>query len=61
MKIVLPKFPSVFPGLLLCEEKMELIRDYVLALQREAEELTEGFSVTYRGQEYDFLPSFKDR
>ena len=40
---------------------MELIRDYVLALQQEAQEVTGGFSVVFRGQEYDFLPSFKDR
>lgn len=51
----------MLPGLLMCEEKMELISDFVLTLQQEAEELTDGFSITFMGQEFDFLPSFKDR
>ena len=54
---------SLFPssGLLMCEEKPHLITDFVLSLQREAEELTDGFSVQHKGGEYDFLPTYRDR
>ena len=45
----------------MCEEKPDLISDFVVTLQREAEELSDGFTIIFRGNEYDFLPKFTDR
>ena len=50
------------PGLLACEEHLELIRPFVTTLQAESKALQEtGYQVLYNGEEYDFLPVFKHR
>ena len=50
-----------FPGLLMAEERAENILGFLLHLQQQSIDLEEGFQVEYGGEEYDFLPKFKDR
>ena len=46
----------------MCEEKLDLIQDFVTTLQRQSIELSRtGFTVTYQGEEYGFVPTFRDR
>lgn len=46
----------------MCEEKIDLIKDFVTTIQRQCMELnTTGFTVQYKGEEYGFVPSFRDR
>ena len=40
---------------------MELIREFVTTLQRELEEVKDGFDLEHRGREYQFTVNIKDR
>ena len=49
-------------GLLTCEEHLELIRPFVTTLQAQSQALSDtGYTVVFRGEEYDFIPTFKHR
>ena len=48
-------------GLLMAEEKLENIQVFLLRLQEQAETLKDGFSVSYKGEEFDFVADFIDR
>ena len=43
------------------DEKEEVILKSVLWLQKMQEEMTDGFSVFYKGEEFVFVPSFIER
>ena len=43
------------------DEKEEVILKSVLWLQKREEELKEGFTVTYKGQEFVFVPRYIER
>ena len=45
----------------MCEEKLELIRDFVTTLQTELDEIKDGFELEHRGKEYHFTLNIKDR
>ena len=45
----------------MAEERAENILGFLLHLQQQSIDLEEGFQVEYGGEEYDFLPKFKDR
>ena len=48
-------------AVLMSEEKQEIMLKMVLYLQKKQNELLDGFSVTYKGEEYTFVPRFVDR
>jgi hypothetical protein len=48
-------------GLLVAEEKIYLISEFVTTLQQQGENLKEGFTVEFEGEQYDFVPHFTDR
>ena len=43
------------------DEKDDVILKSVLWLQKREEEMTDGFTVTYKGQEYVFVPRYIER
>ena len=43
------------------DEKEEVILKSVLWLQKREEELKDGFTVTYKGQEFVFVPRYIER
>ena len=50
-----------FSAALIAEEKLENVTGLVLLLQRREEEMKEGFTVTYKDQDFIFVPEFLDR
>ena len=48
-------------GLLVAEEKLENIQNFILRIQQQEENLKEGFRVEYKEGEYDFVPEYIDR
>ena len=46
---------------LIGEENLANLTEIVHLLQEGEENLTEGFTVTYQDQEYNFVPQFIDR
>ena len=48
-------------GLLVAEEKLEELEQFVLRLQHQLSTIENGFSVTYNHAEYDFTVTFVDR
>ena len=56
------EFATRILGLLACEEHLDLIQPFVTTLQAESQALSDtGYTVTYKGFEYDFVPIFKHR
>ena len=48
-------------GLLVAEEKLANIREFILRIQTQQESLSGGFTVLHMGEEYNFVPKFIDR
>ena len=48
-------------GLLLAEERLCEIQNFVLRFQQQMETIKDGFSVEYNNEQYDFTLSFIDR
>ena len=49
------------PGALIGEENLPNLSELVLLLQEREDSLKEGFSVTFKDQEFNFVPEFVDR
>ena len=43
------------------EESLDRIQGFVTARQREAEALSGGFTLDYKEEQFDFIPTFVDR
>ena len=48
-------------AVLMADEKDAILLKMVLYLQKRQNELLEGFTVNFKGEEFVFLPSFVDR
>ena len=45
----------------MAEESEDVLQNAVIWLQKVQESLSEGFNVEYKGLEFTFIPSFKER